>query len=67
MMNSGKLTSKELVKAELYRIALTNANGPALQAIRNINSKAIEEAAASAQARATSQRRWDVSQASRCS
>ncbi|MCW2969879.1 MAG: hypothetical protein JWO23_1006 [Solirubrobacterales bacterium] len=51
MMNSGKLTSRELVKAELYRIALTNANGPALQAIRNVSPKAIEEAAASDQAR----------------
>jgi len=44
MMNAKTLTSKQLVKAELYRIALTNSNGPAIQAIRNINSDAIEEA-----------------------
>lgn len=51
MMNEGTLTSKELVKAELYRIALANANGPSLQAVRNINPHAIEEAAASDKAR----------------
>jgi amidase len=44
MMNSGTLTSKELVKAELYRIALTNAEGPAIQAIRDINPNAMQEA-----------------------
>ncbi len=44
MMNAKTLTSKQLVKAELYRIALTNANGPAIQAIRNINENAEEEA-----------------------
>jgi Asp-tRNA(Asn)/Glu-tRNA(Gln) amidotransferase A subunit family amidase len=44
MMNEGTLSSKQLVKAELYRIALTNAQGPAIQAIRNINQNAIEEA-----------------------
>jgi amidase len=46
MMNEGTLSSKELVQAELYRIALTNANGPALQAVRNLNPNAVEEAAA---------------------
>ena len=40
MMNAKTLTSKQLVKAELYRIALTNADGPAIQAIRNINPDA---------------------------
>jgi amidase len=44
MMNAKTLTSKQLVKAELYRIALTNADGPAIQAIRNINPDAVEEA-----------------------
>ena len=44
MMNSGTLTSKDLVKAELYRIALTNAEGPAIQAIRDINPNAMQEA-----------------------
>jgi amidase len=46
MMKEGTLTAKELVQAELYRIALTNANGPALQAVRNLNPNAVEEAAA---------------------
>jgi amidase len=44
MMNAKTLTSRQLVKAELYRIALTNADGPALQAIRNINPDAVQEA-----------------------
>jgi amidase len=51
MLAGGTLTSKELVKAELYRIALTNANGPSLQAVRNLNPNAIQEATASDQAR----------------
>jgi amidase len=51
MLAEGSLTSKELVKAELYRIALTNANGPALQAVRNLNPNAINEAAAFDQAK----------------
>jgi amidase len=46
-MNAHTLTSTQLVKAELYRIALTNADGPALQAIRNINPDALVEATAS--------------------
>jgi Asp-tRNA(Asn)/Glu-tRNA(Gln) amidotransferase A subunit family amidase len=46
MIREGKLTSTELVQAELYRIALTNANGPALQAVRNLNPNAVEEARA---------------------
>ncbi len=37
LMNSGQLTSKKLVKAELYRIGLTNADGPAIQAVRDLN------------------------------
>jgi amidase len=51
MMNARTLTSEQLVKAELYRIALTNADGPALQAIRNINRNALEEAQESDQLR----------------
>ncbi|HEX3909190.1 MAG TPA: amidase family protein [Solirubrobacteraceae bacterium] len=51
MLTEGTLTSKELVKAELYRIALTNANGPALQAVRDLNANAINEAAAFDQAK----------------
>ncbi|HTZ85514.1 MAG TPA: amidase family protein [Solirubrobacteraceae bacterium] len=50
-MSKGELTSKDLVKAELYRIALTNANGPALQAVRNLNPNSVEEADASDKAR----------------
>jgi len=46
MMHEGTITAKQLVKADLYRIALTNANGPSLQAVRNVNPNAIEEAAA---------------------
>ena len=52
MMNEGTLTSKKLVKAELYRIALTNAEGPAIQAVRNLNPNAVEEATASDKQRA---------------
>jgi len=51
MMEAGTLTSAKLVKAELYRIALTNAQGPAIQAIRNINPNALEEASESDKAR----------------
>lgn len=46
MIKEGKLTATDLVQAELYRIALTNANGPALQAVRNLNPNAVEEARA---------------------
>jgi amidase len=52
MMSAKTLTSKQLVKAELYRIALTNADGPALQAIRNTNPNALAEAEASDERRA---------------
>jgi Asp-tRNA(Asn)/Glu-tRNA(Gln) amidotransferase A subunit family amidase len=43
---SGKLSSEDLVRAYLYRIALTNAEGPATQAVRALNTDAIEEARA---------------------
>jgi Asp-tRNA(Asn)/Glu-tRNA(Gln) amidotransferase A subunit family amidase len=43
---AGTLTSEELVKAYLYRIALTNAEGPATQAVRTINTDAVKEARA---------------------
>jgi amidase len=52
MMAAKTLTSKTLVRAELYRIAITNANGPAIQAVRNINENALSEAEASDQLRA---------------
>jgi Asp-tRNA(Asn)/Glu-tRNA(Gln) amidotransferase A subunit family amidase len=51
MMEEGTLTSEQLVKAELYRIALTNDDGPAVQAVRDLNPKALEEAIASDSAR----------------
>jgi amidase len=46
-ISKGRLTSVELVKAELTRIALSNANGPGIQAIRAIDPDALSEAAAS--------------------
>jgi Asp-tRNA(Asn)/Glu-tRNA(Gln) amidotransferase A subunit family amidase len=52
MLGSHQLTSVQLVKAELTRIALANANGPAIQAIRAINAYAISEADASDRYRA---------------
>jgi amidase len=47
MMNAGTLTSAQLVKDELYRMALSNANGPAIQAVRALNPSAIADAQAS--------------------
>jgi amidase len=52
-MNLGTLTSQELVEAELYRAALTNAAGPSVQAIRAIAPDAIEAAIAADETRAT--------------
>ncbi|MEW9533361.1 amidase family protein [Microbispora sp. NPDC049125] len=43
---AGTLSSEDLVKAYLYRIALTNAEGPATQAVRSINPDAVKEARA---------------------
>ena len=40
---AGTLTSQQLVKAYLTRIALANANGPAVQAVRAINPDALDE------------------------
>jgi amidase len=51
-MTAGTLTSERLVKAELTRIALANAQGPAVQAVRALNAKAIQDAAASDRYRA---------------
>ncbi|HEY4097442.1 MAG TPA: amidase family protein, partial [Baekduia sp.] len=45
-LNAGSLTSEQLVKAYLARIALTNAEGPATQAVRSVNLDAIAEAKA---------------------
>lgn len=49
---AGTLTSQQLVKAELTRIALANAEGPAIQAIRALNPNAISDAIASDKQRA---------------
>jgi amidase len=46
-LEEGTLTSEELVKAELYRAAITNDNGPAVQALRAIVPGAITAAAES--------------------
>jgi Asp-tRNA(Asn)/Glu-tRNA(Gln) amidotransferase A subunit family amidase len=51
-MTAGTLTATELVKAELYRAALTNDAGPAVQALREIAPGAIEAAEKADQARA---------------
>jgi Asp-tRNA(Asn)/Glu-tRNA(Gln) amidotransferase A subunit family amidase len=52
LMEAGELTSVELVKAELTRIALTNAKGPALQSVRAIAPAALADAEAADEARA---------------
>ncbi|HZO05983.1 MAG TPA: amidase family protein [Solirubrobacterales bacterium] len=46
MMEAGELTAAELTKAYLARIAVSNAAGPAIQAVRNINANAVAEAEA---------------------
>jgi amidase len=52
MMEAGELTSEELVKAELTRIALTNAKGPAVQSVRALAPAALADAKAADAARA---------------
>jgi amidase len=54
MLAAGTLTSQQLVKAELTRIALANASGPAIQAIRSLNPQVIQDAISSDNQRATS-------------
>ena len=53
-LTAGTLSSETLVKAYLTRIALTNAEGPALQAVRSLNTRAVSEAATLDRERATS-------------
>ncbi|HEX4753633.1 MAG TPA: amidase family protein [Solirubrobacterales bacterium] len=43
-LEEGTLTSEELVKADLYRAALTNDDGPAVQALRAVAPGAITAA-----------------------
>ena len=45
-MTAGTLTATQLTKAYLQRIALTNAEGPSINAVRKLNPKALDEAAA---------------------
>ena len=44
-MTAGTLTATQLTKAYLQRIALTNTEGPSINAVRLLNPKALEEAA----------------------
>ncbi len=44
-MSAGTLTAQELTRAYLARIALTNAEGPAIQAVRDVNMSALGDAA----------------------
>ena len=53
-MTAGTLSAETLTKAYLARIALTNAEGPALQAVRALNTHAVEEAKTLDRERATS-------------
>jgi amidase len=53
-MSAGTLSAQTLTKAYLARIALTNAEGPAIQAVRDVNTNAIAEAATLDAERATS-------------
>lgn len=45
-MEAGSLTAEVLTKAYLARIALANAAGPAIQAVRSLNPDAVAEAKA---------------------
>ena len=45
-MTAGTLTATDLTKAYLARIAVANAAGPAIQAVREVNPKAVVEAEA---------------------
>lgn len=45
-MAAGTLTASDLTKAYLARIAVANAAGPAIQAVREVNPKAVAEAQA---------------------
>lgn len=53
-LSAGTLSSETLTKAYLSRIAVANAEGPAVQAVREINLQAIEEAKTLDAERATS-------------
>ncbi|MEN3361363.1 MAG: amidase [Mycobacteriales bacterium] len=48
---AGTLSSETLVRSYLYRIALANAEGPAIQAVRELNTHALADAKALDKAR----------------
>jgi Asp-tRNA(Asn)/Glu-tRNA(Gln) amidotransferase A subunit family amidase len=43
-MTAGTLSAETLTKASLARIALTNAEGRAIQAVRDLNHNAVSDA-----------------------
>ncbi|WP_169542175.1 amidase family protein [Solirubrobacter soli] len=53
MLKAGQLTSVELTKAYIDRIAAVNQRGPALNAVRSLNPNALKEARVSDLARRT--------------
>jgi Asp-tRNA(Asn)/Glu-tRNA(Gln) amidotransferase A subunit family amidase len=53
-LTAGTLTATDLTKAYLARIAVANTTGAAIQAVREVNSKALAEAATSDAERAKS-------------
>ena len=53
-MTAGTLSAETLTKAYLARIALTNAEGPAIQAVRDLNANAVNDAKALDAERASS-------------
>src|SRR4051794_17794026 len=57
MLKAGQLTSLELTKAYIDRIAAVNRRGPAINAVRSLNPDALKEARISDIARRTNSRR----------
>ena len=51
LLDAGRITSEELVRAHLERIEALNAQGPSLNAVRAINPRALAEARAADAAR----------------
>src|SRR6201991_3852126 len=57
MLDAGQLTSVELTRAYIDRIAAVNKRGPALNAVRSLNPDALKEARISDIARRTNSKR----------
>src|SRR5215468_10536611 len=53
LLDSGQLTSVELTRAYIDRIAAVNRRGPAMNAVRSLNPEALQEARVSDLARRT--------------